>query len=138
MAYQMNFDHLLTYDMGAPGISLDVTLAFSDLKLTIPAKLDTGAANSIFERRYGEQLDLPIENCYCQLFSTATGTFVAYGHNLTVNIAGIEFDAPVFFAEDEHYNRNVIGRFGGIDHLIVGIIDYEGKLFLSSYDGYVN
>ena len=38
------------------------------------------------------------------------------------------------FAKDEHYNRNVVGRFGGMDHLKVGIVDYEGKIYLSSYD----
>jgi Aspartyl protease len=134
MVYQMKFDHLLTYDVGAPGIGLEVIVKLSDVDMVIPAKLDTGASNSIFERRYGEQLGLLIESGYRQLFSTATGNFVAYGHNLTVNVAGIEFEATVFFAEDEHYNRNVVGRFGGMDHLKVGIVDYEGKLYLSSYD----
>lgn len=133
MPYQMNFDRLLTYDAGAPGISLEVTLKLSDVSIAISAKLDTGAANSIFSRRYGEQLGLPIERGYRQWFSTATGNFMAYGHNLTLNIADIEFGATVFFAADDNFNRNVIGRYGGLDHLRVGLVDYEGKLYLSKY-----
>ncbi|MGH9838253.1 MAG: hypothetical protein ACREEM_05665 [Blastocatellia bacterium] len=135
MPYQLSFDHLLTFDPGAPGISLDVTLAFVDSSVTIPAKLDTGAGASIFARQYGEQLGLRIENDYRQWFGTATGRFLAFGHEVTMNIADIEFDAMVFFASDEGFDRNVIGRFGGLDHLQVGLVDYEGKLYLSSYGG---
>ena len=133
MLYQMNFDRLLTYDAGAPGISLEVTLKLTDVSVIIPAKLDTGAANSIFARHYGEQLGLPIEGGYRQWFSTATGNFMAYGHNLTVNIADIEFGATVFFAADTAFNRNVIGRYGGLDQLRIGLVDYEGKRHLSKY-----
>lgn len=58
---------------------------------------------------------------------------MSFDHNVTMNIAGIEFGATVFFAADEAYNRNVIGRFGGLDHMRVGLVDYEGKLYLSRY-----
>jgi predicted aspartyl protease len=134
MAYQLDFDHLLTYDAGQPGISVDITLRLKDSGVTIPAKIDTGAGGSIFARRHGEQLGLLIENGYRQWFSTATGSFLAFGHEVTMNIAGIEFDAQVFFAEDENFDRNVVGRFGGLDHLRLGLVDYEGKLYLSRYD----
>jgi hypothetical protein len=134
MPYPINFEHLLRYDAGAAGISLEVTLKLSTINLTIPAKLDTGAANCIFARHFGEQLGLNIESGYRQIFSTAAGNFIAYGHNLTVQLADIEFGALVFFAEEESFNRNVIGRFGGLDHLKVGLVDYEGQLYLSRYD----
>jgi hypothetical protein len=48
------------------------------------AKIDTGASHCLFERHYGEQLGLEIETGIAQKFSTATGTFLAYGHNLTL------------------------------------------------------
>lgn len=133
MPYQMHFDQLLTYDIGDPGITLEVTLKLSSGSLLVPAKLDTGAANTIFARRYGEQLGLDIEQGYRQWFSTVTGNFVAFGHNLTVQIGDIEFGALVFFAEEGTFNRNVIGRFGGLDQLRIGLVDYEGKLYLSKY-----
>lgn len=134
MSYQLNFSRLLTYDASAPGISLEVGLQIKDAGVTIPAKLDTGAGGSIFARRYGEQLGFDIERGLRQPFSTVTGSFIAYGHEVTLHIAGIEFNAIVYFAADEHFDRNVIGRFGGLDHLQIGLVDYEGKLYLSSYD----
>ncbi|MFN7931364.1 MAG: hypothetical protein U0Y68_26225 [Blastocatellia bacterium] len=129
----MNFNRLLNYDAGKPGILLEVTVKLAEVSVSIPAKLDTGSANSIFARHYGEELGLQIERGYHQWFSTATGNFVAYGHNLTLSIADIEFGATVFFAADEAFNRNVIGRYGGLDNLNVGLVDYEGKLYLSRY-----
>ena len=96
MPYQLNFDYLVNYDTSVPGISVEVQLALSDSRVTLPAKLDTGADNSIFARNIGKQLGLTIENDYRQWFRTATGRFPAFGHEVTLNIAGIEFDALVF------------------------------------------
>ena len=81
----------------------------------------------------GEQLGLTIENKYPQWFSTATGRFLAFGHEVTLQFAGIEFNALVYFAADASFNRNVLGRFGGLDHLRIGLVDYDGKLYLSKY-----
>lgn len=133
MPYQLNFDHLISYDIGVPGISIEVRLALRDVAVTLSAKLDTGAENSIFARGVGEQLGLTIENEYRQWFSTAAGQFLTFGHEVTLHLAGIEFNALVFFAAEESFNRNVIGRFGGLDHLRIGLVDYEGKLYLSKY-----
>jgi hypothetical protein len=46
----------------------------------------------------------------------------------------IEFNAIAYFAQDESFDRQVIGRFGGLDNLRVGIVDYEGKLYLSDFN----
>jgi len=131
MSYQLSFTHLLTYDTGAPGIGLEVRLRLKDVSITIPANLDTGAGGSIFARRYGEQLGFDIESGLRQPFGTATGSFIAYGHEVTLYIDGIEFNAIVYFAADEHFDRNVIGRFGGLDHLQIGLVDY-GASFTSA------
>ena len=133
MPYQLSFDQLVSYDTSVSGISVDVRLALRDAAVTLSVKLDTGAENSIFARHVGEELGLTIENDYRQWFSTATGRFLAFGHEVTLHLAGIEFDALVFFAAEESFNRNVIGRFGGLDHLRIGLVDYEGKLYLSRY-----
>lgn len=133
MPYQLSFEHLVSYDAGLPGVNVEVQLGLSHSRVTLSAKLDTGAENSIFARHVGEQLGLKIENDYRQWFSTVTGGFLTFGHEVTLNIAGIEFDALVFFAKDDSFQRNVIGRYGGLDHLRIGLVDYEGKLYLSRY-----
>ena len=37
------------------------------------------------------------------------------------------------FAEDEAFQRNVLGRRGFLEPVILGLVDYEGKLYLSKY-----
>ncbi len=132
--YQLDFEQLLAYDTGETGISLDVRLKLSGKSIILNAKIDTGATHCIFERRFGEELGLNIENGIAQRFSTATGTFLAFGHNVTLITEGLEFDSYIFFYADENHKPNVLGRFGWLDRVILGLIDYEGKLYLNYYE----
>ena len=134
MAYQLQFAQLVEYDLGAPGISLVVTLKPTGRNVTCAAKIDTGADHCIFARRFGEDLGFDIEAGFRQRFGTATGAFYAYGHEVTLSTAGMEFDAMVFFAEEESFQRNVLGRFGWLDRVVLGLVDYEGKLYLSRHE----
>ena len=131
--FQLNFEKLLTYDTSKLGIELDVTLKLSGKSVNFTAKVDTGADHCIFERRLGEDLGLKIENGIAQRFSTATGIFLAYGHNIMVITENLEFDSYIFFYADESYKTNVLGRFGWLDRVILGLVDYEGKLYLDYY-----
>lgn len=97
------------------------------------AKIDTGASYCIFERKHGEALGIDSENGTPERFSTATGTFLAYSHDVTLSTTGLVFDSFVFFAANEGFTRNVLGRFGWLDRVCLGLIDYEGKLYLSLY-----
>lgn len=40
----------------------------------------------------------------------------------------------IYFADDSSITRNVLGRHGWLDRIVLGIVDYEGKLLLSGYD----
>ncbi len=131
--FQVNFENFLEYDTSLTGISLDVTLKLSEKAVGFIAKIDTGADHCIFERQFGEELGLIIENGIPQRFSTATGVFLAFGHNLTLITNDLEFDSYVFFYENDHQKTNVLGRFGWLDRIMLGVIDYEGKLYLSRY-----
>lgn len=132
--YQLNFEKLFAYDTQKTGIELDVILKLSEKSVNLTAKVDTGADHCIFERRFGEDLGLKIESGIAQKFSTATGTFSAYGHNVTLLTEGLEFDSYVFFYANENQKTNVLGRFGWLDRIILGLIDYEGKLYLNYYE----
>ena len=76
--------------------------------VNFPAKVDTGASYCIFERRHG--------------------------HEVTLRAAGYDFDSIVYFYADEDLDRNVLGRHGWLDRVVLGLIDYEGKLLLSPYN----
>ncbi len=88
---------------------------------------------SIFSRECCDNLGLEIETGEPQHFDTVTGVFLTYGHPVTLISAGYEFDSTVYFAAAESFERNVLGRFGWLDRMIIGINDYDGKLYLSRY-----
>jgi len=61
------------------------------------------------------------------------GSFDAYGYMLTLEALGYSFDVTVYFAAHENFRRNVLGRRGWIDHVRLGLIEYESKLYLSGH-----
>ena len=133
MAHRLEFEKLVSYDVGEPGITFQATLKLKERTLDLQVKVDTGASCCLFERRAGEALGFDIETGMRQVFGTATGTFVGYGHEVTLSVAEFEFDTIVFFPSDVETRRNVLGRFGWLDRVVLGLVDYEGKLYLSRY-----
>lgn len=133
MAFQLSFDNLLEYDLSEEGVGLDVEIEFGGANINLHAKIDTGATYSIFERRFAQELGLNLNDGMRQLFATATGVFYGFGFRVNLKTADLEFDSMVFFAEDENFRKNVLGRIGWLDKIVLGLIDYEGKLFLSRY-----
>jgi hypothetical protein len=131
MPWNLSFSTLTEYDSGQPGISVPVILRLGGREAPCLAKIDTGSSDCIFRRFQGELLELDIERGDVRDFSTATGSFRAYGHVVTLIVAGMEFESVVYFAANEEYNRNVLGRHGWLTSVRPGMIDYEGKLFLS-------
>lgn len=98
------------------------------------AKVDTGATYCIFRHLYGELLGLNIESGVPENISTATGSFRAYGHELTLIVLGLEITGMFYFAEPETFTRNVLGQNGLLNRTKFGLIDYEGKMLLSNYN----
>lgn len=131
MPYRLDFEKLISYDNGEDGISLEAEIRYSETSVKVNAKIDTGATYSIFERRFGEKLGLDIESGMRQRFGAATGSFYAYGFRVTLVTAEIELDSMVFFAEDESFSKNVLGRITWLDNLILGLIDVKGEIYLS-------
>ena len=133
MSYHMSFAKLVHYDPGQPSITVAVTLSLSQDQINCEAKADTGASLCIFTRDLGEQLGLEIESGMRQLVGTVTGTFVVYLHEVNLSVAGLETSAFVGFAADEGFRRNVLGRRGFLEQITLGLVDYEGQLYLSYY-----
>lgn len=133
MGYQLTYDVLHEYDAGVPGIDLTVGLKVNGSETNLIAKLDTGASHCVFQRAFADDLHLEVEGGYARTFETATGLFVAYGHSVTLLVEDFDFDVLVYFAKDYTFRKNILGRNGFLNLVRVGLIDYEGKLFLSRY-----
>jgi len=132
--HNLNFERLVNYDAGKVGITLDVEIRLGNTSANFEAKIDTGAEACIFERIYGEQIGLEIETGERQRFSSVTGSYLTFGHTVTLIVSDFKFDSYVFFAADEGFRKNVLGRHGWLNRLIIGINDYDGKLYLSRYE----
>ena len=134
MSYQLAFTELVNYDAGQPSITVPVTLSVGEARVDCDAKIDTGSSNCIFARNLGEELGLDIESGLRLRVGTVTGNFVAYLHEVNLSLASFEFSGLVGFAEDKEFRRNVLGRRGFIEQMTLGLVDYEGKLYLSRYE----
>src|SRR5438067_11853329 len=133
MSESLTFAKTYKYDTARTGISLPVILEVGAESIEVNAKLDTGASFCIFERKYGELLNLIVENGEPTTFGTVTGSFLTYGHEVTLTTLGLRWEATVYFIGEDEIKRNVLGRTGWLDRIKLGLIDYEGKLLLSSY-----
>lgn len=129
----IEFEKIHLYSMFDVGITVPVNLFYTDKVVEFDARIDTGSTYCVFQRLHGELLGLEIEDGIVLDIGTATGSFRAFGHELTVSAVGIETVSTVYFAESEYFDRNVLGRIGWLDRVKFGLIEREGKLFLSEY-----
>jgi len=134
MTHRLNFAASYDYDLGAVDINVPVTLRSGAETREVIAKLDPGSTFCVFKREIGERLDFDIERGVPQWIGTATGRFLSYGHEVTLTVLGIETTAMVYFAADEDFPVNVLGRVGWLDRMRLGLIDHDGRLYLSAYD----
>jgi predicted aspartyl protease len=130
----LTFTKSYQYNTLKTGITVLVVLQYDAKEIDFEAKIDTGASYCIFERKHAERLGIDVESGEPLKFGTATGTFLAYGHELTFTVLDIEFTSTVYFAAEESFTKNVLGQTGWLNRVKLGLIDYEGKLFLSSYN----
>ena len=79
-------------------------------------------------------MGLEIDSGRQENIGTVTGFFRVFAHEVTLITEEFEFDTEVYFAEDERFQTNVLGRLGWLDQVILAINDYDGKLYLSRYN----
>jgi predicted aspartyl protease len=103
-------------------------------QLLLRAKVDTGSTFCVFQRHHADLLNIDIESGAQLRIRTATGSFTAYRHEVLIEVGRLEWQADVYFAEDEAFPVNVVGRVGFLDRLRFALTDYEQLLYLSAYD----
>jgi hypothetical protein len=134
VSYRLSFSSCHVYEQGQASITLSVRLAAGAVEVEDVAKLDTGSSYCVFQRELGEALGLVVDTGEPMRMRTTAGWFDAFGHGVRLAAVGVEVDAVVYFAAQYGFPINVLGRHGWIDRLRVGLLDYDGMLFLSHYD----
>lgn len=115
-------------------ITVPITLRAGISEVAVDAKLDTGSKNCIFQPRYARWLQLDLASGTPQRFRTAAGSFNTYGHEILIQVGELQWGTTVYFAEPENFHVNVVGRIGFLDHLQIGLVDYDQQLYLSPYE----
>jgi hypothetical protein len=133
MGESVEFDEVYDYSLFEIGITVPVSIVRGGKSEGLRAKVDTGSTFCIFRRSHGSALGLDIETGLPVNIATATDSFRAFGHELILEVLGIELVSTVYFAESEHFDRNVLGRIGFLDRVKLGLIEPDGKLYLSQY-----
>jgi hypothetical protein len=122
------------YSTSDPGVKVPVTLTIGSETIQSFAKIDTGADYCFFDRGLAEALRIDVEHGILRSFSTVAGPFHAYGHELILNVLGVQVSALVYFFADASKSRNVLGRNGWLNRVRLGLVDYDSALYLSPYD----
>ncbi|MGI8639796.1 MAG: aspartyl protease family protein [Pyrinomonadaceae bacterium] len=130
----IEFAESYQYDTRLVGIIVPTFLNYGGKIVEIKTKIDTGSSYCIFQRKHAENLGIDVERGEYTRISTATSGFDAYGFELSLSVLDIETVSTVYFAKEESFTRNVLGRQGWLDRVKLGLIDYEGKLLLSAYE----
>ena len=113
MILALEFTTIHTYTPGVEGITLPVVLTCGGEAVKLPASVDTGASNCMFERKHAELLNLDVEKGERKTFRTATGRLDAFGHLVTMQ---------------------VLDLFRWLDRIRLGLIDHDGEIYLAAYD----
>lgn len=133
MAFRLAFSRHHSYAGKEDAIWLPVFLRSSWGEIELIASLDTGASHCLFQRKYADAPGLSVEDSERTIFTTAAGRFAAYGHDVTIDALGVETHATVFFFEDDTIYKNVLGRRGWLDRVIIAIADHDQTLYLSPH-----
>lgn len=131
--YRLSFAVEHDYSL-SEAITLPVLLRAADEEVRAEAYLDTGSTFCVFRRQLAEMLGMDVESGERVRLSAATGAFTTYGHSLILEAFGLAFETTIYFAEHEDFARNVLGRRGWLDRLRIGLVEYEGRLYVSRYD----
>ena len=132
--HTLTFDEKVKYADDAQGINLDVIISKqTDNPVSATVKLDTGSTFCIFQRFYAELLGIEVEKGERETIRTAKGSFTAYGHEIVIKFSNLEWEAVVYFAQDESFPVSVLGRNGFLNKINIALIDYEQLLYLKSY-----
>lgn len=134
MSDQLTFSRTYQYDTRLVGISIPVKLQWGSVSAEVEAGVDTGSSHCVFRRADATLLGIDVDGGLPQMVHTVAGSFLTYAHEVVLVALGVETTTPVYFAADENFSRNVLGRQGWLDRVRLGLVDYDGKLYLSAYD----
>jgi hypothetical protein len=131
MPFQIEYQRKASYESLTSGITIEAILRHGNLETSCEAKIDTGSEVCLFARTYADSLELDVESGYREVFTTLAGNVIAYAHEIELETLGLRFQSYVYFAENYSIRRNLLGRQGWLQLVLLGLNDYNNELYLS-------
>ena len=130
----LDFDVEYRYVSTPEGIHIPIRLVLADRAVDLTARLDTGAADCVLDRFFADVLAIDVESGVRQVYRTVAGSFVAYGHEMTIRTLGLEWSATVYFYEATGRQNSFIGRRGWLDRVRLALVHFDERIYLAPYD----
>jgi predicted aspartyl protease len=134
MSFQLTFRDRHQYETSDGAITVAAFLSSGDSRVRCVAQVDTGAAVCLFGRELAEALGIDVESGHQIYLSTLVGSLPADGHEVTLEALGLKLHTTVYFVAHDGLERNLLGKFGWLQQVRLGIVDYDEKIYLSAYD----
>lgn len=134
MPFELTFSDSISSPDSEGGILLYVVLSRAGLRATAGAVVDSGDSVCLFSREIGVSLGLDVEAGIPKRLDSLGGPIDSFGHEVTLETAGLSFQSIVYFAKYSNLPRNILGRQGWLRNLKLGLVDYENMLYLSKYE----
>jgi hypothetical protein len=134
VVHELFFSERYTYDSRLEGITVPAVLKAGGETVELLAKLDTGAAECFFQHDYGVASGLRVEEGVRQRYMRVSGPFEAFGHEISIEVLGIETSTTAFFYADPSIGRNVLGRRGWLNRIRLGLVDHDSAVYIADYN----
>jgi len=135
MNFQLTFRDRSRYETSDGVVTIAVFLSLGNTRVRCVAQIDTGAAVCLFGRELADDLGIDdVESGHQIYLSTLAGSLPAYGHEVTLQTLDLTIQTTVYFAERYGLERNLLGKFGWLQQVRLGIVDYNEEIYLSAYD----
>jgi hypothetical protein len=116
--------------LSEPRPAIFITLWNKTNSLQIIALIDSGSTYSLFDYQLGVELGLDVRSGRMQWLSSLGGSVLGYAHQIELEIVGgWKFKTEVLFSDDA-IPRNLLGHYGFLEHLAVGLQGKIGEIYL--------
>jgi hypothetical protein len=134
MTFELTFSESISYPDTDGGILLYVALSRAGLRATAEAVVDSGGSVCLFSREIGASLGLDVDAGIPKRLDSLGGPIDCFGHEVTLETAGLTFQSVVYFAKYLNLPRNILGRQGWLRNVKLGLVDYENTMYLGRYE----
>src|SRR5262245_60308506 len=135
MPFTLIFNLRHQYNSLENGIYVQAVLVYGDKTAFCRAKVDSGSEVCLFQSDLADMLGIEVESGYrTELSALTSGGLVAYGHSVSLQALGLEFDSFVYFAAEYGLPRNILGREGWLRKVRLAVVDYDAEIYISPYD----